>query len=144
MSTHIDVHCHSSSKPFMSGIANPSLNMFDSKELNIEHPIYTLPGKPLEQMSNIKLSTQSNFDHLFEGGVRVTFASITPMEKAFTVLNPDTTGLKADLIRTFMGEASNYHNGFISSLAMNALTGTKPAILIMSRIRRMIFLMTCS
>lgn len=125
MSLHIDVHCHSSSKPFMSGISKPSLNMFDRKDFHIEHPIYKLLRKPLEKMSSIKLTTQSNFDDLFEGGVRVAFLSMTPMEKAFAVLNPDAAGLKGDLIRTFMGEASNYRNGFLSSLAMNALTGYK-------------------
>lgn len=99
--------------------------MFDSKDFKLEHPIYKLLRKPLEKMSSIKLSTQSNFDHLFEGGVRVAFVSMTPMEKAFAVLNPDAQGLKGDLIRSFMGEASNYRKGFLSSMAINALTGYK-------------------
>lgn len=125
MSFNIDLHCHTSSKPFMSGIDQQKLNMFDSAKFKIDHPIYKLLRKPLEQLSHINLSTQSNFDLLFEGGVRVAFISMTPMEKAFTVLNPDASGLQSELIRTFMSEKSNYRNGFVSSLAMNALTGYK-------------------
>jgi len=125
MSLNIDVHCHTSSKPFMSGIGGQKLNMFDSTTFNLEHPIYRLLKKPLEKFSHINLSTQSNFDRLYEGGVRVAFVSMTPMEKAFTVLNPDAKGFKSQLIKTFMREVSNYRNGFLSSLAMNALTGYK-------------------
>ncbi len=125
MSLHIDVHCHTSSKPFMSGIGNPKLNMYETKKFTIEHPVYKLLRKPLEKLSHINLSTQSNFDQLFEGGVRVAFVSLTPMEKAFSVLNVDAKGTKSSLIKTFMGEPSNYRNGFLSSLAMNALTGYK-------------------
>ncbi|HOZ51652.1 MAG TPA: hypothetical protein PLU17_07345 [Chitinophagaceae bacterium] len=125
MSLNIDIHCHTSSKPFMSGIDAQKLNMYDTKKFNLEHSIYKLLRKPIEKLSHINLSTQSNFDHLFEGGVRVAFVSLTPMEKAFTVLNPDAKGFKSGLIKTFLGEKSNYRDGFLSSLAMNALTGYK-------------------
>ena len=123
MSTIVDIHCHSSSKPFMSGIGQQAHTVFESYEFPIYHPIYNLLRKPIEQLSNIRLASQSNFDHLYEGGVRVAFVSMTPMEKAFTVLNPMVNGIKSDLIKTFLGERSNYRDGFVSSLAMNALTG---------------------
>jgi microsomal dipeptidase-like Zn-dependent dipeptidase len=50
---------------------------------------------------------------------------MTPMEKAFTVFNEDAKGIKSDLLRAFMSEKSNYRDGFLSSKAINALTGYK-------------------
>jgi microsomal dipeptidase-like Zn-dependent dipeptidase len=125
MALNIDIHCHTSSKPFMSGIGEQRLSMYESKKFKLDHPIYKLLRKPLEKMSHINLSTQSNFDELFEGDVRLAFVSITPIEKAFTVLNPDAKGLKSRLVKAFMGEKSNYRDGFVSSFAINALTGFK-------------------
>ncbi|MBK7764534.1 MAG: hypothetical protein IPI46_14535 [Bacteroidetes bacterium] len=125
MSFNIDIHCHSSSKPFMSGIGNPKQNLFSSFNFRLEHKVYKLLRKPIEKLSHIKLATQSNLDALFEGGVRVAFVSLTPMEKAFTVLNPNVKGTKNELLRTFLAEKSNYRNGFLSSMAINALTGYK-------------------
>jgi microsomal dipeptidase-like Zn-dependent dipeptidase len=101
--------------------------MYQTTKFPIDHPVYKLLRKPIEKLSHINLSTQSNFDQLFDGGVRVAFVSMTPMEKAFSVLNVDAKGFKSDLIKTFMGEPSNYRDGFLSSLAMNALTGYKAA-----------------
>ncbi len=109
----------------MSGIGKPKQDMFKAFNFKLEHKIYRLLKKPIENFSHIRLASQSNFDALFEGGVRVAFVSLTPMEKAFTVLNPDAKGLKSDLLKTFLAERSNYRDGFLSSLAMNALTGFK-------------------
>ncbi|HNF72163.1 MAG TPA: hypothetical protein PLP34_07115, partial [Chitinophagaceae bacterium] len=125
MSVHVDIHCHSSSKAFMSGMSHPSKNLYRRFPFTIEHPIYRLLRKPIAKFSNIRLETQSAFDQLFEGGVRVAFVSVTPMEKAFTMLNPLAKGTKNELLKSFLKEPSNYRDGFIGSKAMNALTGFK-------------------
>lgn len=125
MSFNIDIHCHSSSKPFMSGIGRQGRTVFESYDFNIEHPVYNLLKKPLAQFSKVKLGTQSNFDRMYEGGLRVAFISVTPIEKAFTVLNPVAGSFKSKLMQAFLKEKSNYRDGFLSSKAMNALTGYK-------------------
>lgn len=125
MSFNIDIHCHSSSKPFMSGIDHQGRTPYESYDFAIEHPIYNLLKKPLAQFSKVRLATQSNFDRMYEGGLRVAFISITPIEKAFTVLNPIANTFKGQLMQAFLKEKSNYREGFLSSKAINALTGYK-------------------
>ena len=57
---YIDVHCHSSSKAFMSGIGAEDNNVFDSFYFNIEHPVYRLLRTPIENRSHVRLVSQSN------------------------------------------------------------------------------------
>lgn len=123
MTFNIDVHCHSSSKAFMSGVGHPTKNPFQFFEFNLTHPIYQLLRKPIEQFTHIRLATQSNFDSLYEGGVRVAMVSLTPMEKAFTVLNQDHDKFIKQLIKALLKESSSYQEGFVGSKAINALTG---------------------
>jgi len=123
MSFNIDIHCHSSSKPFMSRIGQQKHTPFETYNFEITHPIYQMLRKPLQQFSKIRFTTQSNFDHMYQGGVRVAMISITPIEKAFTVLNPQAASFKSQLMQTFLKEKSNYRDGFLSSYAINALTG---------------------
>ncbi|MBP6624631.1 MAG: hypothetical protein KA198_05640 [Chitinophagaceae bacterium] len=127
MNYNIDIHCHSSSKPFMSGIGQQSLNPFQYFPFKVEHPIYALLKKPLEKFSHIRLASQSNFDFLFAGGVKVAMVSLTPMEKAFTVLNKDHDTKIKQFIKSLLKESSSYQEGFIGSKSINALTGYSTA-----------------
>ncbi|HPI53573.1 MAG TPA: hypothetical protein PLU10_02710 [Chitinophagaceae bacterium] len=120
---NIDVHCHSSSKAFMSGVGQPTKNPYQFFEFDLSHPIYQLLRKPIERLSHIRLATQSNFDSLYEGGIRVAMVSLTPMEKAFTVLNQDQDTWLKQFIKNVLREPSNYQEGFVGSKAINALTG---------------------
>jgi hypothetical protein len=51
MSFNIDIHCHSSSKPFMSRIGQQKHTPFETYNFEITHPIYQMLRKPLQQFS---------------------------------------------------------------------------------------------
>lgn len=88
MKFNIDIHCHPSTKPFMSALADADKkNPFVSYNHNVEDLIMQLIKNILAKKAEVLLATQSNFDNLFRGGNRVVIASITPMEKAFLVAN---------------------------------------------------------
>mgnify|MGYP003817078665 CR=1 FL=1 len=107
----------------MSGVGQPTKNPYQFFEFDLSHPIYQLLRKPIERLSHIRLATQSNFDSLYEGGIRVAMVSLTPMEKAFTVLNQDQDTWLKQFIKNVLREPSNYQEGFVGSKAINALTG---------------------
>lgn len=77
----IDIHCHSSAKPFLSD--NPG----EPRDKKILKKLFfnenQIIAQILEIISKIKNSTQSNLDNLYQGGVRIAFVSITPIEKGF-------------------------------------------------------------
>ena len=83
---NIDLHCHPSTKPFMSAlqVKKDAIQSFNHK---IENEFIKILKGLLKRQSEVLLESQSNFDHLFEGGHKVVIASITPMEKAFLVAN---------------------------------------------------------
>ena len=88
MKFNIDIHCHPSTKSFMSAMEETDKkNPFISYDHNVEDIIMQLIKKMLAKKAEVQLSTQSNFDNLFRGGHRVIIASITPMERAFLVAN---------------------------------------------------------
>lgn len=74
----IDIHCHSSAKPFLSGVP-PVKTIFEEFSFKRNKKI----SKIIEMLSSIRNSTQSNFDNLYNGGVRIAFLSLTPIEKGF-------------------------------------------------------------
>lgn len=83
---NIDIHCHPSTKPFMKALQKKP-DAFKSFNHDIQSNFIKLIKRLLEKESEVLFASQSNFDHLFEGGHRVVIASITPMEKAFFVAN---------------------------------------------------------
>lgn len=96
MKFNIDIHCHPSTKPFMSAMEDAAKkNPFISYDHDVGDIIMQLIKKMLAKKAEVQLSTQSNFDNLFRGGHRVIIASITPMERAFLVANlkRNTSGL---------------------------------------------------
>jgi hypothetical protein len=123
MSFNIDIHCHSSSKPFMSGIDQQIKTAFETYDFDIDHPIYNLLRSQLAKFSKVLLKTQSNFGNLYKGGVRVAFVSLTPMERGFTAMNPKPVSFFKTIKKDLLEEASGYGIQFLSSAAINALTG---------------------
>ena len=74
----IDIHCHASSKPFLSADP-PKYNIFKPYSFTRHKKL----RETIEFLSNVRNHTQSNFDNLYQGGVRVAFLSLTPVEKGF-------------------------------------------------------------
>lgn len=82
-----DIHCHPSTKSFMSGLVNKRHTPFETFRHEIEDPLFRALQSLIQKLSEVELSTQSNFDRLFEGEFKVVIASITPMERGFLVTN---------------------------------------------------------
>ncbi len=88
MKFNIDIHCHPTTKPFMSALAEADKkDPFAGFNHNVEDDIMKLIKGILSKKAEVELKTQSNFDNLFRGGHRVVIASITPMERGFLVAN---------------------------------------------------------
>lgn len=109
MNFNIDIHCHPSTKPYMSNLSKKK-DPFIHFNHHIESSIMKLIKGLLEKNSEVLMASQSNFDNLFLGGHRVVIASITPMEKAFLVANKNRSAipiLMKALIESFIVD----HNG---------------------------------
>ena len=116
---NIDIHCHSSMRPFM---AHPTLKdhkIMGDFDFIVESKLLNDLKGLLENITHIKLHTQSNIDNLYRGKVRVAFVSISPMEKGFCIINQleKPKGLLAKLLK------SKKNDKTISEKVINALTG---------------------
>jgi microsomal dipeptidase-like Zn-dependent dipeptidase len=125
MAFNIDIHCHPSTKPFMSSLDDATkTNPFISFNHNIEDSVMQLLKGILAKKAEVQLSAQSNFDHLFRGGHRVVIASITPMERGFFVANDSRKpNLLADAFIFSQGVFANT----IKPKLINALMGFSTA-----------------
>jgi microsomal dipeptidase-like Zn-dependent dipeptidase len=126
MSFNIDIHCHPSTKPFMSSMIDAEKkSVFEKYNHNIESSVMELLKKQFEKLSEVHLATQSNFDSLFRGGHRVVVASITPMERGFLVagdmknIKPKALSLIAKAFVFDLG----YWPGTIKPILINGLMG---------------------
>jgi len=120
---NIDIHCHSSGKPYMSGRSNPRHTPFESYDNEVQSWLLSRLRKQLENISQIKLGTQSNFDNLHKGKVRVVIVSLTPVEKAFLVCNLKPDSFINDNIKTLVTETQTPWEDTLKSSVINALTG---------------------
>lgn len=122
---YADVHCHSTAKPFFTqkGGANGRLDIFKSAPNNINSWLLSRLKKVIEKASEIKLSTQSNFDALFEGGHRVVVVALTPPEKGFFVINQHDDNFIDDFLKTLVSVQEVPFTGTIRESVVNALTG---------------------
>ncbi len=76
----VDLHCHPNLKSFNSGYPQPLYNMWDS----IHHKIDGNFAKTVEGISqHVLKESQSNFDALAAGNVRVFQISLYPTERGF-------------------------------------------------------------
>jgi microsomal dipeptidase-like Zn-dependent dipeptidase len=120
---NIDIHCHSSWKPFMSGRNNPAHTPFESYENEISARLLKRLSKQIESILRFKLSTQSNFDNLHKGNVRLAIVSLTPLEKAFFVANVKSDGFLKKLIKLLVTEEHERKLYTLKNNVINALTG---------------------
>lgn len=120
---NIDIHCHPCGKPFMSGRAHPQHTPFETYENEIQGWLLNRLKKQVENLSSVRLSTQSNFDNLHAGNVRVIIASITPLERAFLVVNQKPDSFLNDTIKDLVTEKTTPWEDTVKSKVVNALTG---------------------
>jgi microsomal dipeptidase-like Zn-dependent dipeptidase len=121
MSFNIDIHCHPTTKPFMTALTDADKkNPFISFNHDIEGLIVKIIQGMLAKQAEVTLKTQSNFDHLFEGNHRVVIASITPMERAFLVANRNRN--TDQLFEVFIKNIGTF-DGTIKPQLINALMG---------------------
>ena len=82
----IDIHCHPSLKPFAHSYPSNKNSKKPKKRKSIWHQIK--PNQITEIINEYATTThftQSDFQTLLEGNVRVIFASLSPLEKGFFV-----------------------------------------------------------
>ena len=120
---NIDIHCHASWKPFMSGRNNAVHTPFETYTNEIEAWWIKKLSRQIENKLRLRLGTQSNFDNLHKGKVRVAIVALTILEKAFLVAN-----LKADDFFTFalkelVSEKKTPWDYTLKSRLINAITG---------------------
>lgn len=120
---NIDIHCHPSGKPYMSGRNNPVHTPFETYSNEMQSWLLSRLNKQIENISNIRLGTQSNFDNLHKGNVRLIIATLTPLEKAFVIGNirPDSFG--NDTLKDLVTEKKTPWEDTLKSKVINALTG---------------------
>lgn len=99
----IDIHCHPSLKPYSRSYRKNKNSVNCKKRWSIWHQI-----KPdiLKEKVNIRLKTthftQSDFQTLAEGNVRVVIVSLSPLEKGFFDAKWFKKGVVTDLIADLM------------------------------------------
>src|ERR1700712_2484215 len=120
LSFNIDIHCHPSTKPFMSGVVTKTHTPFESFEHKIESKLLEPLRRFIRRITEVELATQSNFDRLFEGGFKVIIASITPMERGFLVVNQKNSTTISDLLQI---QTTPPFEGTIRPAVINALMG---------------------
>lgn len=54
---NVDIHCHTSGKPYMSGRNNPVHTPFESYENEIQGWLLNRLKKQIENISNVRLAT---------------------------------------------------------------------------------------
>lgn len=120
---NVDIHCHPSGKPYMSGRNNPVHTPFETYGNEIKGWLLSRLNRQIENISHIRLGTQSNFDNLHTGNVRIVIASLTPLEKAFLVANLRADSFLNDTLKDFVTEKATPWEDTVKTKVVNALTG---------------------
>jgi len=120
---NIDIHCHPGGKPYMSGRSQQRHTAFESYENEIQGRLLSRLKKFIESISEVRLATQSNFDNLHKGNVRVIIVSFTPMEKAFLIANRRADSFKNDNLKDLVMDKTVPWEDCLKSKVVNAITG---------------------
>lgn len=120
---NIDIHCHPGGKPYMSGRSQQRHTAFESYENEIQGRLLSRLKKFIESISEVRLATQSNFDNLHKGNVRVIIVSFTPMEKAFLIANRKADSFKNDNLKDLVMDKTVPWEDCLKSKVVNAITG---------------------
>lgn len=117
---NIDIHCHSSTKVAMQTNKPLSL-LFKGFSFVPESSLLKKTQKFLEKATGVLGKTQSHFDSMYKGGVRVAIISFTPMEKGFNIINNKQGNFFTDVMRDLATRKRS--DILISPKIINALTG---------------------
>lgn len=122
---YADIHCHATTKPFYTqkGPEQDRLDVFGFAQNKINSWLLRRLRSVIENISEIRLSTQSNFDSLFEGGHRIAMVSLTPPESGFFVINQKDDPAITDAIKTLVSIQKVPYTGTVKDSVANAITG---------------------
>src|SRR5918993_390258 len=120
---NVDIHCHPSGKPYMSGRGNPLHTPFETYGNEIKAWLLSRLNKQIQNISSIRLGTQSNFENLHAGNVKLIIASLTPLEKAFLVCNLKVDSFLNDTLKDLVSEKATPWEDTVKTKVVNALTG---------------------
>jgi microsomal dipeptidase-like Zn-dependent dipeptidase len=107
----------------MSGRSNQLHTPFETYDNEIQSWLLSRLKKQIERISEIRLGTQSNFDNLHLGNVRVVIISLTPLEKAFLMSNLRPGSFLNDNLKDLVVERQVPWEDTIKTKVINALTG---------------------
>jgi microsomal dipeptidase-like Zn-dependent dipeptidase len=120
---NIDIHCHSSWKPYMSGRSNPAHTPFETYANEIQRWWLKPLSRQIENAVHVKLATQSNFDSLYKGRVKVVMVSLAPIEKAFFAANVKANGFFSATFKNLVAVRQTATQHTLKTTVVNALTG---------------------
>ena len=124
MSFIADIHCHPSMKPYDSGlIPDVNKNLWKRFENKLE---LKLIGCLNDLLFHVPLYTQSNFESLVKGNVRICINSITPVEKGFC--SPAVPGA-LDPIALILGSPNNKDLGYRTVSTISGIEKSKVAFI---------------
>jgi microsomal dipeptidase-like Zn-dependent dipeptidase len=126
MNFNVDIHCHPSGKPYMSGRSHQLHTPFETYDNEIQAWLLSRLKKQVEKISEVRLGTQSNFDNLHLGNVRVVIISFTPLEKAFLMSNLKPDSFLNDNLKDLVIDRQVPWEDTIKTKVINALTGFNP------------------
>jgi microsomal dipeptidase-like Zn-dependent dipeptidase len=107
----------------MSGRNNPAHTPFETYANEIQGWWLKPLGRQIENTVHVKLATQSNFDNLHQGKVRVVMVSLAPIEKAFFAANVKTNGFFSAALKTLVAVRQTPQQHTLKATVVNALTG---------------------
>ncbi len=83
----VDIHCHPNMRPFNSGFPEPIKSIWENVTNDIDYPENAF-AKIIEGVAkNIYKHSQSNFNNLAKGNIKVAFNSLYPIERGFLSYN---------------------------------------------------------
>ena len=120
---NIDIHCHPTGKPYMSGRNHQKHTPFETYPNEINAWLISRLKKQISNLTGINLSTQSNFDNLSAGKVRVVMVNFTPIEKAFLFANTAPGSFLEDTLKDLVTDKKTLWEDTVKSKVISALTG---------------------
>ena len=83
----VDIHCHPNMRPFNSGVPQPIKSIWENVTNDIDYPENVF-AKLIEGIAkNMYKDSQSNFNNLAKGNIKVAFNSLYPIERGFLNYN---------------------------------------------------------
>lgn len=96
-------------------------NLFKGFSFTPESKFFRKTQRSVENLSGVLQRTQSHFDSLYQGGLRVAIISLTPLEKGFGVMNKSQVGFFKSLLKDILTKKKSEY--LVSPKPINALSG---------------------